>query len=82
MYFVYILECSDGSLYTGLTTDVERRFVEHKNKLGGHYTSSRGVVRVAYREQHTDRSSAAKREAQIKAWTRKEKLDFIQLDKE
>jgi len=73
-YFVYILQCADDSLYTGITTDVERRFNEHKNKDGGHYTSSREVVRVAYTEEHPDRSSALKREAQIKGWTRQEKL--------
>lgn len=77
MYFVYLIECSDGSLYTGITTDVERRFQEHKHKEGGHYTSSKKVVRVAYTEQHPDRSSASKREAQIKSWTRQKKLDLI-----
>lgn len=78
MYFVYIIECDDKSLYTGITTDVERRFGEHKDKKGGHYTSSRSVVRVVYTEQHPDRPSALKRERQIKGWTRQKKLDFIQ----
>lgn len=77
MYFVYIIECSDKSLYTGITTDIQRRFNEHKNKTGGHYTSSKDVVRVVYTEQHPDRSSASKREMQIKSWSRKKKLDFI-----
>jgi len=77
MYFVYLIECGDGSLYTGITTGVERRFNEHKNKTGGHYTSSKDVVRVAYAERHPDRSSALKREAQIKSWTRKKKLELI-----
>ncbi len=79
MYFVYLIECVDGSFYTGMTTDVERRFREHKNKTGGHYTSAKGVVRVVYTEQHPDRSSALKREAQIKRWPRQKKLDLIQL---
>jgi putative endonuclease len=79
MYFVYIIECSDKSLYTGITTDVRRRFNEHKNKTGGHYTSSKEVVRVAHTEQYPDRSSALKREAQIKSWPRQKKLDLIQL---
>lgn len=78
MYFVYLIECSDGSLYTGITTDVERRFIEHKNKIGGHYTSSKEVIRVAYTEQHPDKSSALKREAQIKGWVRQKKLNLIQ----
>jgi putative endonuclease len=73
MYFVYIIECSDTSLYTGITTNVERRFAEHKAGTGGHYTSSKEVVRVVYTEQHPDRSSVLKREAQIKAWTRQKR---------
>ena len=77
MYSVYLIECSDGSLYTGITTDVERRFNEHKNGIGGHYTSSKKVVRVAYTEEHPNRSSALKREAQIKGWTRQKKLNLI-----
>lgn len=78
MYFVYIIECADGSLYTGITTDVKRRFNEHKNKTGGHFTSSKEIVRVVYTEQYADRSSALKREAQIKGWTRQKKLNLIQ----
>jgi len=78
MYFVYLIECSDGSLYTGITTDIKRRFNEHKDKDGGHYTSAKEVVRVAYSEQHPDRSSASKREAQIKKWPRQKKWDLIQ----
>ncbi|MBI4068023.1 GIY-YIG nuclease family protein [Candidatus Kaiserbacteria bacterium] len=77
MYHLYIIECADGSLYTGITTDVERRFSEHKNKEGGHYTSSKKAVRVVYTEPHPDRSSASKREAQIKQWTRQKKLQLI-----
>ncbi len=77
MYFLYILECGDGSLYTGITTDVERRFEEHKEGAGGHYTRSRGAVKVRYIEKHADRSSASKREAQIKGWKREEKLRLI-----
>lgn len=78
MYFVYILECSDKSLYTGVTNDLERRFQQHKNKKGGHFTSSKDVVRIVYTEEHPDRSSALKRELQIKGWTRQKKLDLIQ----
>ncbi|MDP1690276.1 MAG: GIY-YIG nuclease family protein [bacterium] len=77
MYFVYILKCKDGSLYTGITTDVERRFAEHKNGVGGHYTSAKGIVKVIYAEAHPDRSSASKREAEIKSWRRDEKLNLI-----
>jgi len=77
MYFVYLIECKDGSLYTGITTDVKRRFAEHKSGLGGHYTSAKEVVRVVYTEQHPNRSSASKREAEIKSWPREKKLALI-----
>lgn len=77
MYFVYMLECKDGSLYTGITTDVARRFAEHKKGIGGHYTSAKEVMRVAYTEQHPDRSSASKRESEIKSWRREQKLALI-----
>jgi putative endonuclease len=77
MYYLYILECKDGTLYTGITTDVGRRFNEHKNKKGGHYTSAKAVVRVLYTEEHPDRSAASKREAEIKGWTREKKLSLV-----
>ncbi len=76
MYYLYILECKDGTLYTGITTDVERRFSEHKNKKGGHYTSAREVVRIAYTEEYPNRSAASKREAEIKGWTREKKMEL------
>ncbi|MEK7120359.1 MAG: GIY-YIG nuclease family protein, partial [Patescibacteria group bacterium] len=66
MYFVYLIECGDKSIYTGITTDVKRRFDEHKNGTGGHYTRSRGVIKVLYAEKCKNRSRALKREAQIK----------------
>lgn len=77
-YFVYLLECKDGSLYTGITTDVARRFAEHQSGIGGRYTSAKGAVRVVYSEPHPDRSSASRREAEIKGWPREKKLRFIQ----
>lgn len=77
MYFVYIIKCSDASLYTGITTDVVRRFAEHKNGTGGHYTRSRKVLKVVYSEKRRDRSSASKREAEIKKLSRAEKLKLI-----
>lgn len=77
MYFVYILKCSDASLYTGITTDVSRRFAEHKEGKGGHYTSSKGAVKMVYTETYPNRSTASKREIEIKKLTRKEKLTLI-----
>ena len=79
MYILYILECADNSLYTGITTDIDRRFLEHKNKMGGRYTRAKKVVRIAYSENYPNRSSASKREAEIKGWSRQEKLDLIRL---
>lgn len=81
-YFVYILECSDKSLYTGITTDLERRFAEHKIGKGGHYTSYNPPVKIRYFEEHNTRSLAAKREAQIKGWSRTKKLALIKNDRE
>jgi len=76
-YFVYLLECEDGSLYTGVTTDVERRFAEHKSGVGSNFTRAKKAKRIVYTEQHPDRSSAQKREAEIKSWPREKKLMFI-----
>ncbi|MBL4644745.1 MAG: GIY-YIG nuclease family protein [Candidatus Pacebacteria bacterium] len=78
MYFIYILECNDKSLYTGITTDVARRFDEHKNGKGGHYTHSRGAKEIVYTEKCKDRSAAQVREAEIKKFTRAEKMHLIQ----
>jgi len=77
MYYVYIIECNNGSLYTGITTDIKRRFEEHKSGNGGHYTSAVGVSRVVYAEKHKDRSSASKREAEIKGWPREKKAMLV-----
>jgi len=77
MYYVYILECLDKSLYTGITTDIKRRFAEHKAKEGGAYTRSRKVVKIVYTEKQPDRSSASKREAEIKKLTKAKKLKLI-----
>jgi len=77
MYVLYILECADGSLYTGITTDLDRRFAEHRAGMGRHYTRARRVARVVYTETHLNRSSASKREAEIKSWRRAKKLGLI-----
>lgn len=77
MYFVYIIECDDKSLYTGITTDLKRRFAEHQNGKGGNYTRSRKVLRFVFTEEHLNRSSASKREAEIKSWKKEKKLELI-----
>ena len=81
MYYLYILECEDGSLYTGITTDAERRFEEHKRGLGGHFTRSHKVKKLVYTEKLENRSLASKREAEIKSWPREKKLELIKLSK-
>lgn len=77
MYFVYLIKCKDGSIYTGITTDVKRRLQEHKDGLGGRYTRSKGISKLLYSEKHPDRSAALKRELEIKSWTRKQKQNFV-----
>lgn len=81
-YLLYIIECRDKSLYTGITNDLKRRFEQHKNGKGGHYTSAKGVTKIVYTEKHKDRSSALKREAEIKSWPRQKKLNLVQSGRE
>ena len=81
MYHVYLLECEDGSIYTGITTDVSRRFEEHRSGKGGHFTRSKKVKKVLYTEEQVDRSSALKREAEIKKLPRPKKLELVRLAK-
>ena len=71
--FVYIVECSDGSLYTGWTTDVDERIKTHNSGSGAKYTRSRLPVKLVYSEELEDRSAALKREAAIKKMTREKK---------
>jgi putative endonuclease len=76
-YYLYLLLCADGSLYTGITTDVPRRFKEHKEGKGGHYTRAHGAERIIYTEKQDSRSHALKREALIKKMTREQKLALL-----
>ncbi|OGG60485.1 hypothetical protein A3C89_01305 [Candidatus Kaiserbacteria bacterium RIFCSPHIGHO2_02_FULL_50_50] len=78
-YFVYLLKCGDGTLYTGITTDVARRFAEHQKGIGSHYTRAKGVVAMVYQEEVADRGAASRCEALIKRMTREEKLALIAL---
>ncbi len=76
-WFVYILECADNTLYTGITTDLARRLLEHNHSpLGARYTKSRRPVRLLYHEEHASRSAAASREAAIKKMPRQEKFQL------
>ena len=79
MYTVYILLCRDGSLYTGITTNMERRFALHQAGKASKYTRSRKVVKILYQEQRRKKSTALKREAEIKKMSRQEKLIVVGL---
>jgi len=74
MYFVYLLECEDKSIYTGITTDVERRLKEHGEGRGGNYTRAHGAKKILFTEKCDNKSLALKREMEIKSMTREEKL--------
>ncbi len=76
---VYIVRCADGSLYTGIAIDLERRIAEHNadSGLGASYTRSRRPVTLVYEEAAADRSAASKREYRIKQLSRMEKLALI-----
>lgn len=76
-WHVYIIFCSDNSLYTGITTDVERRYCQHADGKGAKYFRARKPVRVVYQESGHTRSTASKRELEIKKLTRAEKQTLI-----
>lgn len=79
MWYVYILCCNDDSLYTGITTELERRIDEHNmSKQAAAYTRARRPVKLVYSEQHDSRANASKREYEIKQFSRKQKLALIQ----
>ena len=77
-WFLYILRCGDGSLYTGITTDVEARLAQHRAGKGAKYTRGRGPLEVFYTEECGDHSMALKRELAVKALPREEKERMIQ----
>jgi len=76
--YVYILRCSDNSLYTGWTTNLERRLSEHNAGRGGRYTRMHKPVEMVFTEEHLTRSAAMQREAAIKRWNRSRKLALIE----
>lgn len=77
-WYVYLIRASDDSLYTGITTDVQRRFKEHcGTEKAARYFRGRQPLEVVYRESHPDRGSALRREADIKKLTREQKLKMI-----
>lgn len=79
MYYVYILQCADTTLYTGITTDLMRRMQQHNGKLpgGAKYTAMRNPVELVYTQEYNNRSEASIEESRIKKLTRKQKEDLI-----
>ncbi len=82
MYYIYIIQCADNTLYTGISTELERRIEEHNSSdKGAKYTRVRRPVTLVYSEEYPDRSSASKREYEIKKkMSRAEKLALIGMD--
>ena len=77
LWTVYILECADATLYTGITSDLDRRVEQHESGQGAKYTRGRGPLRLVYREGCADKSAALQRELVIKGLSRVEKLELI-----
>ena len=75
-WYLYILRCGDGTLYTGITTDVEARLEAHRSGKGAKYTRGRGPLELVYREECGDHSQALKRELAVKAMSREEKQNL------
>ena len=76
-WYVYILECKDGSYYTGCTWNTAERLPQHASGLGGKYTQKHGISNLVYCEEFDDLELARKREKQIKGWTREKKEKLI-----
>ena len=76
-WYVYILRCGDGTLYTGITDNISRRLAVHRSGKGAKYTRGRGPLELAYTEEVPDKPAALRREYQIKRLTRQEKERLI-----
>ena len=76
-WIVYILECADGTLYTGITNDLDRRMLEHESGQGAKYTKGRGPFQLVYSERFQGRGPASRREIQIKSLNREQKLKLV-----
>lgn len=82
MWYLYILRCGDGTLYTGITTDVSRRLEAHRQGVGAKYTRGRGPLELVYQETCGSHSQALKRELEVKGLSRMEKERMICCAKE
>ena len=74
---VYILRCADGTLYTGITNDLERRISEHQSGQGAKYTKGRGPFEIVFNEPHRNRADASRREVEVKSMNRVQKLKLV-----
>lgn len=77
-WFVYVLKCGDGSLYTGITNNLTKRILAHEQGSGAKYTKGRAPFSIIYKERYKNRSDATKRELEIKKLSRQEKLELVQ----
>lgn len=80
MYYVYILLCSDNSLYTGITNNLANRLAMHESGKGSKYVRTRLPFKLIYQEELTSKSNAAKREWEIKSWSRQAKIANLKLE--
>lgn len=77
MHYIYILECSDGSYYTGYTTDIQRRVKEHNKGTASKITRSKLPARLIHQERYRSKGKALRREAEIKSWPRAKKIALV-----
>lgn len=80
MWFVYILLCKGNSLYTGASNNPQKRFLDHMNGKGGHYTKSHKTIKIVHLEEFVTKSEALKREIEIKSWNRVKKIKILGLE--
>jgi putative endonuclease len=79
LYYLYILFCADNSLYTGITNNLAKRMKAHREGKGSKYVRSRLPVKLIHTEELADKSAALQREAEVKSWTRAEKIEKLRL---
>ncbi len=79
MWYVYILLCEDKSLYTGISNNPQKRFLDHRNGKGGRYTRLHKPTKIIYLEELSSKSGALRRENQIKGWNRVKKIEILNL---
>jgi putative endonuclease len=77
MWYLYVLKCADGSLYTGVTNNIEKRMGDHKNGVGSKYVRSRLPFELLYQEEFESKQEAMKREFAVKKLSRKQKLELL-----